>query len=189
MHKWIGIPLLLIAALPALAQSRSGEAPPVLDVSVGYTLARVNASGGCGCFWMNGGAAATSLSLTKSFSVVADFAAFRNGNVQSTSQSLMLISYMFGPRFTYRNHSGLTPFAQLLAGGAHASGLGYSGPAGPAFALAAAAGGGLNLRVNRRVEVRLFEAEYFMTHFQNGVNSRESALRVSFGLVFPFGRQ
>ena len=189
MHKWILIPLLLIGALPAFGQSSAGEAPPGLDASVGYTLARSNVSSGCGCFWMNGATAAVSLGLKKNFSAVADFAFLGNGNVQSSGQSLLLFSYMFGPRFTYRNESRWAPFAQALVGGAHASGSGYSGTGIPLSALAGAVGGGLNLRIDSRVEVRLIEAEYFLTHFQNGINSREATVRISFGLVFPFGKK
>lgn len=189
MHKWMVIPLLLIGALPAFGQTSAGEASPGLDVSVGYTLARSNVSSGCGCFWLNGATAAASFGLKKNFNAVADFAVLRNGNVQSSGLSLLLFSYLFGPRFTYRNESRLTPFAQALVGGAHASGSGYSGAGVPPSALAGAVGGGLNLRIDSRVEVRLIEAEYFLTHFQNGVNSREATVRISFGVVFPFGKK
>jgi hypothetical protein len=43
-------------------------------------------------------------------------------------------------------------------------------------------GGGLDFAVNRRIAVRLVEADYYFTHLANGVNSEESNLRLSFGL-------
>ena len=62
-------------------------------------------------------------------------------------------------------------------------------PASPANAFAMAVGGGLDVRVNHAFSVRLFEADYYLTHFQNGVNSEENNLRLTFGVVFHVGKK
>ncbi len=184
MQKWMGAALLLLfAAAPAPAQDS-----PRLEVSAGYTFVRANAPpGDCGCFSMNGGTAALAFNLTTRLGVVADFTAVHTGNVDATGEGLTLFSYLFGPRYSLRTGSRFIPFGEAFVGGAHASGLGYSGDAGPASAFAAAAGGGLDFAVSRRVGVRLLEADYYFTHFQNAENSRENNLRLSFGVVFRFG--
>jgi peptidoglycan-associated lipoprotein len=190
MQKWIGsVLLLLIAALPAAGQVPAGHSPTEFDLSAGYTFVRSNAlAGGCGCFLMNGGTGEAALNFKKGIGAVADFSAIYNGNVVSSGQKLLLVSYLFGPRYSFHSGSRFTPFAQALIGGAHASGLGYSGATGPGSAIAAAAGGGLDLGVNRRLAVRLFEVDYNFMHFQNAVNSRESLLRITFGVVLRFGK-
>jgi hypothetical protein len=48
------------------------------------------------------------------------------------------------------------------------------------------AGGGLDLNLGQ-VSVRVFQADYFFTHFLNGTNDRQNNLRLAFGVVFHFG--
>jgi len=193
MQKWIACSLLLLcSAVPAAAQavSASSQETSRIELSVGYTLVHSNAPpANCGCFSMNGGTGAVAFHLAKGLSAVADFTAAYNGNVDSSGQSLLLASYLFGPRYSLRNWSRFTPFGEAFAGEAHGSGLGYSGTTGPATAFATAVGGGLDFRANRHVAVRLLEADYYFTHFQNAVNSRQNNLRLTFGVVFGFGRR
>jgi peptidoglycan-associated lipoprotein len=77
-----------------------------------------------------------------------------------------------------------------LAGIAHASGTGAQAPnpaAGNAGAsLALTAGGGLELPVSPQFTVRLFEADYLLTTFDNGSNNKQNNLRFSFGAAFHF---
>lgn len=185
MQKWIwAAALILCTTLPAAGQESSR-----FEVSAGYTLVHSNAPpGGCGCFLMNGASAGAAFNLSSRFGAVADITFVYNGNVDSSGQSLLLTSYMFGPRYTWRNESRFSPFGEVMFGGAHASGLGYSGATGPASAFAAAGGGGVDLKINPRVALRLVEADYYFTHFQNAINSRESNIRLTFGFVFRFGK-
>src|ERR1039458_3576736 len=82
-------------------------------------------------------------------------------------------------------HSPMQPFGQVLAGLAHSSGTLVQGQnsttanAGAAFA--ANLGGGLDLRVNQRFSVRLVEADYLVTTFDNGVNDHQNNLRLKIG--------
>ncbi len=106
-----------------------------------------------------------------------------------------------GPRISFRNHDRLTPFLQVLGGAARASEVTVNGcttsllaceplPEETGFALTA--GGGLDLRLNHRIALRLFQAEYLVTRFQDptsstGENGWQSNVRLSAGIVFLFG--
>ena len=46
--------------------------------------------------------------------------------------------------------------------------------------------GGLDLRVNPRFSIRLVEADYLLTTFDNGSNNHQNNLRVSAGVVIHF---
>jgi hypothetical protein len=82
------------------------------------------------------------------------------------------------------------PFAQVLLGLAHSSGTLVQGT-NPGAANAGAAfagnfGGGLDLRVNPRFSIRLAEADYLLTTFDNGTNNHQNNLRISAGVVIRF---
>jgi hypothetical protein len=49
-------------------------------------------------------------------------------------------------------------------------------------------GGGLDLRLSPRVSLRLVEANYLVTTFDNGVNDHQNIRRLSAGLVVHFGK-
>jgi outer membrane immunogenic protein len=187
MRIWAGgfVLVFLWLAAPAAAQENSR-----VDISAGYSYVRSNAPpGACGCFSMHGGVVSVAYNLSRHFGVVGDFDAVHAGNISGSGQGLTLTSYLFGPQFRFAATSRFSPFAHALVGGAHASGLNYGTTDGPANALGAVAGGGLDLRVNRAISVRLFEADYYFTHFENGVNSRENNLRLVFGVVFHLGKR
>ena len=112
-----------------------------------------------------------------------------------------VFTLLSGPRISFRNHDRLTPFLQVLGGAARASEVTVNGcttsllaceplPEETGFALTA--GGGLDLRLNHRIALRLFQAEYLVTRFQDptsstGENGWQSNVRLSAGIVFLFG--
>jgi hypothetical protein len=87
-------------------------------------------------------------------------------------------------------HSSLQPFGQVLLGIAHSSGTlvqgSNPGAANAGAAFAANLGGGLDLRVTPRFSVRLVEADYLLTTFDNGSNNHQNNLRISAGVVIHF---
>jgi outer membrane immunogenic protein len=87
-------------------------------------------------------------------------------------------------------HSSLQPFGQVLLGLAHSSGTlvqgSNPGAANAGAAFAANLGGGLDLRVTPRFSVRLVEADYLLTTFDNGSNNHQNNLRISAGVVIHF---
>jgi hypothetical protein len=90
-------------------------------------------------------------------------------------------------------HSTLQPFGQVLAGLAHSSGTlvqGSSpGAANAGAAFAAIFGGGVDLRATRRFSVRLIDADYLLTTFDNGSNNHQNNLRISAGVVVHIGEK
>jgi outer membrane protein OmpA-like peptidoglycan-associated protein len=109
---------------------------------------------------------------------------------------------MFGPRVSFReHHDRLTPFLQVLGGVAHADELTLVGCTAPIYActplpretvFTMTAGGGLDYRVNHRIALRLFQAEFLLTRFEDptsatGATAWQSNVRLSTGIVFRFG--
>jgi len=96
--------------------------------------------------------------------------------------STKIYPYLAGPIVRFPVSAKLTPFAHLLFGGAHinasAQGLG-----GSDNSFAWALGGGLDVNVSRRFDVRLAQVDWLRTQF---VDSTQSNVRCSGGIVFKF---
>src|SRR5208282_6886560 len=108
----------------------------------------------------------------------------------SGGADLTLTSYLAGPRDAWARGRRLAPYAQVLLGGAHASGSlapGNSGLTGSANSFGMIAGGGLDIGLTRHIAVRAFEADYYLTRFDNGVNDHQNNLRLGAGLMIRFG--
>jgi hypothetical protein len=181
---------LLGAALLCAAAAR-GQAPIPVEVSLGYSYLRANAPPGlCGCFNMNGGSGEFAGYLGHGFSVAGDFGGYIQNNVVSSGRSFTMETFLFGPRYSFQRGKKLTPFAQVLAGGAHGSGTlyGTATTGGSANGFSMSAGGGLDWNVARHFSVRLFQAEYLMTRLPNATNNNQNDLRLTFGVVFHMGK-
>lgn len=192
MLKKICLVLLLLGTASFVA-AQSAAAVPGWELGLGYNYIRANQPPGqCACFSLNGGNASVAWVASPKFSLVGEFLGATNGNVNSSSLSLNLASYLVGPRYTYRRAgSRVVPFGQVLIGGAHASGGLYgtgNGYNGSSNGLAMTAGGGLDVNVSPHFAVRLLQADYLMTRLTNGVNDRQNSLSLSAGIVFRFGR-
>jgi outer membrane immunogenic protein len=188
------LPIAAVSARPALAQdSTAPEAPPRAEVAVDYSYLHSNAPpNGCGCFNLNGGSADFAWAIKPgSWSLVGDVVSGHAGNVAAPGYSITLSAFTAGVRYLPPvGHSSLQPFGQVLVGLAHSSGTlvqapnAGSGNSGAAFA--SNLGGGLDLRASRRFSIRLLEADYLLTTFDNGSNNHQNTLRISAGIVFRF---
>jgi peptidoglycan-associated lipoprotein len=177
---------LSLVALPVHAQGLSRA-----EAALAYTYVHTNAPpNGCGCFSMNGGSGSFAFHFTQRFAGVADFGAVHAGNVDSSGLDLTLISYLFGPRYSFHTPgTRLIPYAQVLVGAVHASGgLTPTNSSGTASsnAFAATVGGGVDLKLTHHLTIRPIQAEYFVTKLPNGVNDHQNNLHISSGLVFRF---
>jgi peptidoglycan-associated lipoprotein len=128
------------------------------------------------------------------FALVGDVTVATAGAVSSANQSLTLSTFTAGGRYRPRlGPSSLQPFGQVLAGLGHASGTlvqgSNSGTANAGAAFSAIFGGGVDLRTSRRFSVRLIDADYLLTTFDNGSNNHQNNLRISAGLVVRFGEK
>jgi hypothetical protein len=208
-------------ALPAAPKPGASTTPAVSDAAgnhrgapkvelfLGYSYLRAvpELASGNRLVYLNGGSTNIAFNLNRYVGLVGDFGGFNDtrllltGAGQNPSVNAQVVggsvfSYLAGPRLSFRNHSRLTPFAQVLFGDLHASDITLSGctgsctflPAENTFAMTA--GGGLDLRVRRHLAIRIIQAEYLMTNFENrntGSSATQNDMRLSSGIVFRFG--
>jgi len=180
---------------------------PKAELFVGYSYLQAvpKLADGNRLVWLNGGSASIAYNLNRHWGIVADVGDYTNSEIrfQGASGATFtvhdadggVISYLFGPRLSFR-HDRVTPFVQALFGGVHASEITLSGctlnctllPTQNAFAWTG--GGGLDVRVHRHLAIRIIQAEYLMTRFQDystGMTASQNDMRLSAGLVFRFG--
>ena len=185
----VAISLILSAtfAAPAIAQTAS---PFNWEVATGYNYVHANAPpSGCGCFSMNGGTASVVRQFNPAFGLAGEFNGVTNSQVDAAGHSLTLLTYLVGPRYRVPSRGRFVPFAQILVGGAHATGGLYvaNGSPGTANAFATSMGGGADIALNSRVSFRLVQAEYLLTLLPNTVNSRQNNLNLTTGIAVHFG--
>jgi opacity protein-like surface antigen len=169
---WLIIALLLVC-LPSFAQ-QPPPPTPVFDISGTYSYVRVGSTASN----YNGASASFALNVNHWLGVVGDFGGYHEA-VMSGFDSSNLITYLFGPRVSYRSEERVTPFVQVLFGGAYDTYIARS-------ALAMTAGGGLDYKVAPHVSLRLAQVEYLMTRFGQ---QTQNNLRVSTGIVFHLGKK
>lgn len=109
-------------------------------------------------------------------------------------------TFLVGPRFAFRKHSVVTPFAHVLLGVNNARvnpsldvngvevDLGENGAEVSNKGFAFAAGGGIDLTLNKLLAVRMVQADYIRAnHTIEGQDYGLDNLSLSFGVVFRFG--
>lgn len=131
--------------------------------------------------------------VNRNISIVGDISAHFKRDSRQTSgaafESKRDQYYLLGGlQFTSRNKSSVTPFAHALAGGSLFRGFTSNRTAAgnvftidDATSFAMALGGGLDVRVNDRIAIRIVQADYAPTFFGSG---RQDNFRLSFGIVF-----
>jgi outer membrane immunogenic protein len=194
--------LLAIAAVSALSTVSQAQAAPEQpatprpELALSYSYVHSNVPpGGCGCFSLNGGSATFSWPLgSGKFAIAGDINVVHAGSISSQGDSLTLSTYTAGGRYLpHLSHSALQPFGQALIGLAHSSGTlvegANPGSANAGAAFAANIGGGLDLRAGSQFSVRLIEADYLFTTFDNGSNNHQNNIRIGVGFVFRLGNR
>jgi opacity protein-like surface antigen/outer membrane protein OmpA-like peptidoglycan-associated protein len=196
---------LFEAPMPVSGGMRYG--PPKVEWFFGYSYLRSvpSPSSGNRLAWLNGGSTSIAFNFNRYLGIVGDFGGFNDTelNLMGTNphrvpdSSGTVYTYLIGPRLSFRNNGRITPFAQVLFGGVHASEVTLSGCTGGACTLlpsedtfALTAGGGVDIRVHRRFAIRIIQAEYLMTRFENrttGDTAMQNDIRLSSGIVFLFG--
>jgi len=189
---------IFLAAVFALGSAPSAQAQdaPKWEIFGGYTYMRANIIVSGASFNMNGGSGSVAYNLTNWFGLVGDVGVTHQGAVAGKPFSLTVTTYEFGPRVSWRNHTHLTPFAQVLIGGGHAGGTLYTtslgtglAPLGTSNDFNFTAGGGVDWKINHGFSVRLAQAEYLHTQFLNANNNSQGNFRLSTGVVFSFGKK
>jgi outer membrane immunogenic protein len=188
--QFILLPLTL-AACSLFAANASAQSGSLLEAGVNYNYVRTNAApGNCGCINLQGGSGWAAYNFTRSFGIVGEVASQHASNISPFAADLTLTSFMGGVRYKKSIGGRFSPFAQVLLGGAHASGSmapGNSGIPGSPNAFAMAAGGGIDLRLSRHFALRIIQADYYYTRLANGVNDHQNNLRIGVGLLIRLG--
>jgi hypothetical protein len=211
----LAVAFLLTPTLSLHAQSTADPSgstieTPKVEIFLGYSRFGTfsnNVVDGNRIVGMNGGSASVAFNFNRWIGLVADVGGYDDSQLiltgSGTNEPLTVDSagkaytYLFGPRLSFRNSTRLTPFAQVLVGGIHASAVSVTGCSDPTCtplpsqnAFAAAFGGGLDFRLTRHFSLRPIQAEYMMTRFasvSNGTATGQNDLRLSSGIVFAFG--
>jgi len=111
--------------------------------------------------------------------VSGHYGPYDNANF-SPNTSVSRYSYLFGPVFAWRLPR-VTPFAHILIGSTSQI---LGGSVGNYNVFSWAAGGGLDVRVSKRVAIRFADLDYESVHVAG--NAAANGLRYSSGLVFKF---
>jgi opacity protein-like surface antigen len=195
--------LILLTAGSALAQDdfpKVETSPAFMYIRTvpNKNLPSLNCAGGGGTFALN---------LTSVLGLAADLGgckifsnAYGLGNTVKGNE----FTFLFGPRFTLRNHGAFRPFFEVNFGGARISLTCQSSatncvnaPAGatlskPAFAMTA--GGGFDIKLSKKISLRPVQAEYLYTRFGNDCpltvctnNNNQNSFRLKSGIVIAWG--
>jgi outer membrane immunogenic protein len=154
------------------------------ETSAGISYVRSNtADGMCQCFSLVGASSTFVWNASERYSGVVDVGYQRSTNINATGNSLGLMTYMAGPRISFRGRK-YTLFGQALAGGvrANSSGL-YNNASG----FAGSAGGGLDFQLTQRLSWRILQADYLLTRVPNGSNNVQNNIRFTTGIVLRLG--
>lgn len=168
--------LVALAAVGAAAQE---EATPKAEVFGGY------AYGGSGSHGWDGSVA---FNANRWLGVVAEVGGqYTSIDTPDSSERIRTHTFLFGPRFNARRGRHVTPFAHALFGAAHNDARAREAGLDLHFtdnSFALALGGGLDVRLSRRVAVRAFQLDYLRTSFFGETQHKG---RITFGLVLRLG--
>jgi hypothetical protein len=163
--------LFLIPAGAAAAFAQSGDETPKAEVFAGYSLLSYDT----GSFVndrtaVHGGEVSATGNVNHWLGIEGDVSGhFRGGDAVFYATA--------GPRFTYRGAGKVEPYAHVLAGGAFGSGVNQ-------FAMTV--GGGVDVKVNDKVAIRVIQADYAPIFYHDGTVNNA---RISAGVVFRFGNR
>jgi opacity protein-like surface antigen len=163
----------LIGMLLGLTLAATAQKTPTVELFGGYSYAHTSVAGTG--FNFNGGAGSLNGNINEWFGIEGEFAGYHTG---SNGASGSLFTYTVGPKFAYRKDERFTPFVHALFGGAHSG-----GDLGGDSAFAMKVGGGLDYNATPNVAIRMFQVDYALTKFSDGVNDRQHSVIVSAGIV------
>jgi opacity protein-like surface antigen len=172
--------LFLIAVALMLSVSALGQDTPKAELFGGYSYA------GSGS---NGFDASIAGNVNHWFGLVADVGGqYSTFTDQGFTEKISSHSFLFGPRFSLRK-SRAVPFVHALFGVANVkTDTDEFGP--PLFfsdtSFAMALGGGVDVRINDRLAIRVVQIDYLRTNFFGGTQNKG---RIAAGVVLRFGKK
>jgi len=187
------LPVLLAAHSPALwAQSipilqsglEMGQTAP-FEATIGYSFLQANAPAGlCGCFSMNQGAASFVYNAQHGIGYVADVSGGRANSISGSLQTISLITYLGGARYSWKlGSSRYTLYGQALLGGSTELSNYVFSQNVKGFALMP--GGGVKIWLRPHFAWNV-EADWLHSDIANNANNRQNDLRMTTGIIFRF---
>jgi opacity protein-like surface antigen len=169
--KWYVLAMLLLPTV-AFAQDT-----PKVDVFGGYSYMRLEGAN------LNGGIVSVTGNLTDRFGLTGEFGYYGGQetaliNNVSKRVNVSKIPFLFGPQFSFRSSSKLTPYARVLVGGARERGV------EPETTKAISLGGGVDYKISNNLSWRV-QGDYLITRKAD----TENIIRISTGLVFHIGKR
>ena len=210
--------LKLLAVVPMFAMAAAAQNTPKMETFLGYTYVRANSTSKVPAYSANGGGGQFAYNFNHYVSVVADIGAVHNNNIGGNRIDNTATNFLFGPRISFR-YQRIRPYFQLLSGGVYLAASSelraivldpsqLHFPAGspiPAAGqpitvrattqqtgFAMAAGGGLDIKINRHISFRPIALDYYLTRLQNlrtQDDNNQNNLRYTTGFNFTFGAQ
>ena len=141
-------------------------------------------------FWAEGGAIEIGANAFHGFGLAANITGVHTSSIGSTGTPLSLVTAAFGPRYRWRDGRHISLYGEGLLGEANAINSLFPSVAGAqsdANALAVRVGGGLDLRLKRHVDARIFEAAWLRTQLPNSTGNVQNNLILGAGLVVRTG--
>ncbi len=175
--------LVFVLALSFIALAQDF---PRAEVNVGYAYQRAQ-TGTVTSFNavnMSGVGTGVTFNFKPAFGLVADFAYQKTTTKGQTDNKMTTV--LFGPQFTYRGESKLSPFARGYIGYVHASPTFFGMTTGSDTEKAWGMGAGMDAHLSRYFSARLFQVDYVRTHFNR---THQNNVRLRFGLVFKLGEK
>ena len=155
---------------------------PLIELFGGYGFARFDNGAGASASNLNGVIGSFGWNVKPWLQIVADSS--YNFVTVSSVKSVMYGNH-WGPRIFYRgrNRWGLTPFVEGLVGGTRADITvpGVGGYTTSQNVLSYKVGGGLDMKLSRKIEIRLLDVDYYRTSF--GTNLYQNNYWASAGIV------
>jgi opacity protein-like surface antigen len=186
----------LFVMVASAASAQEQPATPIVEVGLDYSLLHSTSTPGGSQITSNGGSGYLVYNLNRVVGLVADFGAYHNGSVHGSFNSDTTLTYLFGPRFSWRRWSRVTPYTQFLFGGARISAA-FASPGSTeadsdqnSFALAG--GAGIDIALTHHIAIKPIQVEYVMTQASDFAGNRgnvQNGLRYSAGVVFRFGEK
>jgi hypothetical protein len=179
---------------------------PKAELFGGYSYLKGNPTSGQG-FSLNGWDASLTGNLNRRFGLEANFSDHYGKSAQDLANGTPLpasgpftyaprFTFLFGPHFSYTSAPRITPFAHALFGGVQGKATNFSidiacgPPRNPCsvtksqMAFAMNFGGGIDLRADRHISIRLVEGDYMRANF---TGNPQNIMRISAGIVLAIG--
>jgi hypothetical protein len=165
---------------------RRGPLWHTADVEGGQTSIRPTLSyEQCRCFSADGGNGEFVYHLTDRFGLAADGSRFSAG---SPDQPVNMTSYLFGPPASFLVGRHILPYGHVLLGKTDLEGQTLQGKPLSTSSFALGCGAGVDLVLNRDTSLRLAQVDSFVNTLPHALSARQGNIRLTFGVVFRFGR-